>query len=200
MDPSTFMVIAVGIETPHWEALARFCPGMLTCCLDVRYALGREWGESARGSGFDGPTRDRMKAKRGWALVWAMARFVMESRGVVIILCNHGRHRSLSLAVELANRTGCELISIRSRANPRALLDVGTFVRAIEPRMDVYLASFGQLPHPIIGTRTCTVLFDGVQWGHDRDPNHRSGSYSYLSLIPGDIVIVISRSPEESQG
>ena len=57
------MVAALGIDTEHWGVVASAFPGILNCCINVCRAFPREENESTAGSGFDEPTRNRMKAK-----------------------------------------------------------------------------------------------------------------------------------------
>ena len=87
-------------------------PMVLNCCINVVEALKRGHDESSSGSGFDKHTRERMMARDTWQTVWGVALEVLIAFGLLVVLCNHGRHRSLSLAYELHKFFGIELVSI----------------------------------------------------------------------------------------
>ena len=107
------MVVAVGIETRHWEALREAFPEAVNCCVNVTRVFRKECHESTAGSGFDQPTRDRMKAKETWGTVLTASLAVIHTFGLLVTVCNHGRHRSLSLGFEVAVHQGAELVSLR---------------------------------------------------------------------------------------
>ena len=128
------MVIAVGIETIYWQQLINLYPRAINYCIDVRKAFHKEWDESTASSGFNKHTRARMKMKPAWPAVFAVALCVIRRFRVVILVCNHGKHRSLSVAVELQQKLGdrCELISHRDRWHPAGLTNCDTFIHYLK--------------------------------------------------------------------
>ena len=107
--------MALGIHTDHWSEVKKEYPGVLNCCINVVEAFEKGHDESSSGTGFDKHVRERMMAKDTWETVWELALVVLMAFGLVVVLCNHGKHRSLSLAYELHKSFGVELVSIRKQ-------------------------------------------------------------------------------------
>ena len=156
------MVVALGIYTEHWRLVKHAFPGIHNCCIDVTRAFRRESDEDRSGSGFDLHSRIRIMAKRTWPVVWEVAMSVLNKFGILIVLCNHGRHRSLSLAYELAAfRAGCRLISMRYPDRPPMMRHPNDVLRIITPRLVQYLDSFWGPSAPCCG-HPCLPLW--VRW------------------------------------
>ena len=189
------VVLAVGLETDHWRALKEEFPEILNCCVNVTKAFQKETGESTDGSGFDQPTRARMMIKDTWNAVLGVSLAVLYAFGLVILLCNHGRHRSLSVAFEVATHQGIELVSIRNPRPPYRLRDVGKFMAAISPRLRQHAARFRDVPHPVTGFEVCTHGFDGLYWR-----THYDAESEYLVLPRDSLVVNVRRDEEEAQG
>ena len=163
-------------------------------------ALRREWNEDTSGSGFDADTRTRIMAKSTWPVIWEVAMCVLRAFGLLIILCNHGRHRSLTLAYELATRTGCCLVSMRDRDRPSKMLNPSSVLQTITPRVRWHLEAFARYPHPVAGIHVCRNGFDGTAWAADENPDAPTTRYRHLNMHPGNI-LVESRCPcEDSMG
>ena len=190
------MVVALGVKEQHWREVKKAFPACVNCSIDVREAFHREWYENTKGSGFDQPTRDRMKAKETWGIVWEVALSVLREFDLLLVLCNHGKHRSLSLAYEVAEFTGCELVSIRERDRwYTPLRRVTDVMSQLTSRLAQHARMFGKHPHPIVGIQLCESEFDGHGWEDPNDPDS-----VYLKIAPGDILIQVFRGKEESQG
>ena len=90
--------MAVGIRTKHWTALIEAYLDIFNCSMDVRYALGLEWDETVNeGTGMDEHVRDRMKKKDMWQVLIEVATFILAQFNILLVVCNHGKHRSLAL-------------------------------------------------------------------------------------------------------
>ena len=189
------MVIAIGIDTEHWEALRIEFPEILNCCINVVKAFKRERDDSTAGSGFDQPTRDRMKAKETWDAVMGASVAVLHAFGILIAVCNHGRHRSLALAYEVAMSQDAELVSIRCPTQCRKLRQVREFMEVVSPRLSQHALRFRDVPHPVTGFSVCSHGFDGTGWGNSND----RGSV-YLDLRVGNILVDVRRDREEAHG
>ena len=164
-DVQNEMVVALGIYTEHWMLVKQRLAGIYNCCINVASAFRLESDEDPRGSGFDLQTRSRMKKKRTWPVVWEVAMSVLNKFGFLIILCNHGRHRSLSLAYELADfRAGCCLVSMRNPERPSEQLHPNAVLDFITPRLVQHLDAFRGHPHPVVGIHVCRYGFDGTAW------------------------------------
>ena len=182
----------MGIYTEHWRLVKHAFPGIHNCCIDVTRAFRRESDEDPSGSGFDLHTRIRIMAKRTWPVVWEVAMSVLNKFGILIVLCNHGRHRSLSLAYELAAfRAGCRLISMRCPDRPSMMRHPNDVLRIITPRLAQYLDAFGGHPHPVVGIHVCRYGFDGTAWASNENPDAPPTRYRHLDITPENIVIEI---------
>ena len=111
--PQVQTVIAVGRKTPHWKTLSAAFPSVRNCVIDVRRAFSREYGEDTSGTGFDEDVRLRIKAKLAWPVVFELALLVLQTFGLCIVLCNHGKHRSVTVAYEVAKHSAASLVSPR---------------------------------------------------------------------------------------
>ena len=112
--------------------------------------------------------------------------------GLLVGLCNHGRHRSLSLAYELHKFFGVELVSIVNQSG--RYRGVSEFMKAVSLRLSQHVLLFGQLPHPVVGVFECIHRFDGPQWQQIKDTHHM-----YLDLSPKCLVILVRHTEEGSQ-
>ena len=111
--PQVQTVIAVGRKTPHWKTLSAAFPTVRNYVIDVRCAFSREYGEDTSGTGFDEDVRQRIKAKLAWPVVFEIALLVLQTFGLCIVLCNHGKHRSVTVAYEVAKHSAALLVSPR---------------------------------------------------------------------------------------
>ena len=184
--------MALGLQTNHWRELKQKYPGVLNCCIDVVEAFGRGHDERSSGTGFDEHIRERMMAKNTWETVWGVAMEVLMAFGLLVVLCNHGRHRSLSLAYELHKSFGVELVSIVNQSG--RYRGVSEFMKAVSLRLSQHVLLFGQLPHPVVGVFECIHRFDGPQWQQIKDTRHM-----YLDLSPKCLVILVRHTEEGSQ-
>ena len=103
-------VIAMGRKTEHWKTLRREFPCVRNCVIDVRRAFTQEHGEDTSGTGFDPHVRHRIMEKPAWPVVFEIAMLVLQTFGLCIVLCNHGKHRSVTVAYEIADRSGASLV------------------------------------------------------------------------------------------
>ena len=195
--PESWAVIAIGINTHAWGIISDEFPDILSCCIDVRDVLGRESDESTRGTGFDNHTRVRMKAKELWAIVWEVASIILREFGLLVFLCNCDRHRSLSLAIELALHFGCKMISNMMlssnpvhRPNNRSTKAIMHDVRY---PLHQHRIRFRDHPNPIISIHSCIQGFDGVSWAIWEDESYRLPVCRTSSLCP--VVVHASHPP-----
>ena len=186
------MVVALGIYTEHWMLVKQRLAGIYNCCINVASAFRLEAEEDTRGSGFDPQTRSRMKKKRTWPVVWEVAMSVLNKFGFLIVLCNHGRHRSLSLAYELsAFRARCWLVSMRDPDRPSETLHPNDVLDFITPRLVRHIGAFGSHPRPVVGIHVCRYGFDGTAWASNENFDAPPTKYRHLDLTPENILIEI---------
>ena len=122
---------------------------------------------------------------------------VLNKFRILIVLCNHGRHRSLSLAYELAAfRAGCRLISMRYPDRPSMMRHPNDVLRIITPRLVQHLDAFRGHPHPVVGIHVCRYGFDGTAWASNENVDAPPTKYRHLDLTPENILIEIR--PDEA--
>ena len=167
------MVIAVDSRTEYCQWLVCAYPSILNCCVVVRGDLCEEW--YADSESFDvhehEDVRARMKEQLSWGVLREAARYIFELYGVVLVLCNYGKHQSLSLGYEIARDADCEFVApcVRSYCvDPENILDL---LRRVAPRLKVHAERFGNLDHPIRAIGVCRRDFDGPEWmnGHEHE-------------------------------
>ena len=194
------LVVALGTDTEHWRLVENSFPGIHNCCIHVANALRRERDEDASGSGFDAHTRTLIMAKRTWPVIWEVAMCVLREFGILIILCNHGRHRSLTLAYELAEREECCLVSMRDRDRPSKMLNPSSVLQIITPRVRRHLEAFARYPHPVAGIHVCRNDFDGTAWAANENPDAPLTQYPHLDMVKEDILVESRCRGEEPMG
>ena len=182
------VIIALGIKIAHWLALVEECPSILNCCIDVRKALGVKSGETAGGSGFDERIRRVVKMKPAWSVVWEVAMWIFSSFGTLLVVCSHGKHRSLSLAYEIAMVVDCELISPLYSCN-QMLSRVEDILLYIRPRLMEHARRFGHFNYPIHNIGVCKVDFDGPKWMNSPGEGVRTNPEHLHVLHTGDLVV-----------
>ena len=191
------LVVAMGIQVPPWREVMREFPRVCNCCICLTKAFRKQEHESTAGSGFDAGTRYRMKTHETWATAWAAGACVLREFGFLIVLCNHGRHRSLSLAYELANQFRCELFSIRDSDNPRIVKSVEDIMTQLTSRLTWHVNTYGHLGHPVAGILVCICKFDGTDWAQNENSEHCR--HRYLNLTEGDLLVQQSRTLDPSE-
>ena len=92
---------------------------------------------------------------------------VIRTFGLLITVCNRGRHRSLSLGFEVAVHQGAELVSIRDSQRPTRFRGVREFMEDVSPRLMEHVCRFRDVPHPVVGFGICTHEFNGISWAED---------------------------------
>ena len=190
-DDLPLVIVAIGVQTYYWAELCREFPCCMNACIDVRDAFNKEFREDTLGDGFDSSVRSRMMEKATWHPVKAAARTILDWFRLLIVVCNHGKHRSLSLAYELSQELKCELVSPRDRTRSDTR-DPKGFISYLKHRLDQHHKHFGASPHPIIGAWVCKVNFDGVQWAKEANEQFSdmySDPLSLHDLREGDLVV-----------
>ena len=172
-------------------------PCVCNCCICLTKAFRKQEHESTYGSGFDEKTRYRMKMHETWATAWAAGACILREFGFLIVLCNHGRHRSLSLAYELAAHIRCELFSIRDSKNPGIVLSVKDIMTQLTSRLAWHAITYGRLSHPVAGILVCICEFDGTDWARKESSEHHR--HRYLTLTRGDLLVQQRRTPGPSE-
>ena len=196
------IVIAVGTKTAHWPRLVEAFPSINNCCIDVRDAFGRQWHDDTGGNGFHVWVRNKMMQNPTWTIVKEIAMSVLQAFRLLVVVCNWGKHRSLSLAYEVANETKCELISPRDRNHPVHLACVDIFMKYLSPRLESHRSLFSNAPHPLRAIHVCKMDFDGAQWAEGSNRRNRKTyihPQSLHVLRRGDLVVE-TRPSEDDDG
>ena len=92
---------------------------------------------------------------------------ILRRFGILLVLCRHGRHRSLSLAYEIHKEFGCKLISPRYTVDAyfrRRWRDPKQFLTDISPRLEEHKKIHGKKLHPLVGIWICKRSFNGPDY------------------------------------
>lgn len=197
--PSRTAAIAVGKQTDHWRALVRRFPDVWRCSLDVSRSFEAPWDCDTRGTGYDAGVRDRIAESPTYATLMEAAMHLLRTLGVVVLVCNHGKHRSLSIAWEVASRSGAVLLATRNRRSPRHLCDVEAFLRVTEPYLEPFCELLGSIPHPLEGIRVARASWSGDAWLTTYPAMDVPGEH-YLTVMAGDLVILLSDRNDHARG
>ena len=112
---------------------------------------------------------------------------VLRSFRLLVVVCNHGKHRSLSLAYELSNHTNAWLISPPDTQAFGYHVSPDHFLKCVSGRQGQHCAIYLLSPHPLRRIGIVLREFDGCRWAHD----HQVDADDYCNLLPGDIVVEI---------
>ena len=163
--PLDKVVISIGTRTDHWSELLESYPEIRNCSMDVAYALERRGDENPdNGTGFDELVRDKMREKDTWKVLWEVAVEILARFRILVVLCTHGKHRSLSLAYEIHKEFGCKLISPRNPTFRRRWRDPKQFLADIAPRLEEHKKIHGKKLHPLVGIWICKRSFNGPDY------------------------------------
>ena len=201
--PCRWTIITVGEMTEHWEVLVECYPDVINCCIDVRDAFHREYDESTEKSGFSSCTRDRMRAKEAWPVVWEASMCVLRVFGILVLVCNHGKHRSLSLGYEVAKSVRGELISPRDRKHHVRLGDPREFISYLGPRLQKHTERFGRFVHPISSIMVAVNIFDPdryLEYWREQGVDTRCERGELHDIHEGDLVVCVRTCPSVSSG
>ena len=113
---------------------------------------------------------------------------------LLIVVCNHGKHRSLSLAYELAHYTKARLIIPRDRQFYRHRPEPHQFLTHVSGRLRQHRATYLYSPHPFRRIGIVLVGFDACSWAI----YHQVDADEYCNLLSGDIVVEISPPNQEA--
>jgi len=182
------MVIAVDSKTKYCQWLVGSYPRILNCCIVVRDDENMEWDEDTEDSGAHEDVRRRMKEKHAWRVVREAARYIFESYGMLLVVCNYGKQGSLSLGYEIARDADCEFVAPRDRSRSVNHEQVLEFLSCVASRVEVHEERFGRLDHPIRSMGVCTRRFDGPEWMNGRE--HESINPEDMHVLQrGDLVL-----------
>ena len=187
-------VIAMGRKTEHWKTLAAQFPCVRNCVIDVRRAFTREHGEDTSGTGFDSDVRQRIKMKPAWPVVFEIAMLVLQTFGLCIVLCNHGKHRSVTVAYEVAKRSAALLVSPRYGNGKLQDASPSVFLETVLLRLLQHRDMHAHSSHPLLAIGEVVSNFDGRCWA----VQHQLPENDYFDLSAGDIAVEISRQGLEN--
>ena len=120
-----------------------------------------------------------------------------------MLVCNHGKHRSLSLGYELSENVGCELVSPRDRMRRSQLRLPHQFISYLAPRLEAHRERFGSCCHPISCIMVATTDFAANDWLECfRERGEESGCEAgeLHEIRAGDLVVRNGVLPAESYG
>ena len=152
------VICALKMGSPHWSQLIHQYPFFLNCCVDVRYAFGpvteqdhaHEWKD-------DFSTRNKLRKKQAWLVLWEACKCVLDDFGLLVLVCNDGKVRSVILGTELASQLNCHF------CNP---LDPG-WKRYALPRLSLHGKNYKDSQHSIVGIGVCEEGWRPEEWMDD---------------------------------
>ena len=188
----------MAIETHAWNCILFEFPAIRNCCIDVRRLLGRRWDEETAGTGFEKRVRDRIKTNASWATIWEVSSVILREFGLLVVLCNHGKHRSLSVAFELAEHFGCKMVCTRHATPQGGYRRTHDIMTDLRPLCTSHCWRFGHRMNPVINANRCICGFDGIAWAKEESEPYRS--CHYLTIAKDDIVVRIRCDPHIAEG
>ena len=149
----------------------------------------------------DKSVRDRMRCKSAWNVVWEVALGIMRHFRILVVLCNHGKHRSLSVAYDIADYLNCELVSPRNHLHTVRLKDVPSFLSYLTPRLNWHREVYGRASHPLVSIGVCNCDFDGPEWVRKNHANTEGICADDLHIMrQGDVIVQLDPGAQESAG
>ena len=185
-------MISIGTRTAHWSELLDSYPEIRNCSMDVAHALERREDENPdNGTGFDELVRDKMRKKDTWKVLWEVAVEILARFRILLVVCRHGKHRSLSLAYEIHKEFECKLISpcyTDDEYFRRRWRDHELFLADISPRLDEHKRIHGKERHPLVGVRICKRSFNGPDYVERK---YGSSGDNVHVMKPGAVVVQV---------
>ena len=123
----------------------------------------------------------------------------LHSLGIVILVCNYGKHRSLSLEHDLSCATGACLVSTRDDGDQSRYCAVARFIELVREFLRPFVVVCPGVNHPVRGVRIADQIWDGDAWAQSCAPAPRPGDH-YISFCRGDIVILLRPPDEDDHG
>ena len=157
-------VIPMGRKTENWEKLQAEFPCVRNCVIDVRRAFNRDDGENTSGTVFDPQVRHRIMGKPAWPVVFEIATLLLQTFGLCIVLCNYGKHRSVTVAYEIAERSSASLVSPRHGHGEFLDASPDDFLKTILLRLLQHRDRHADSPHPLLSIGVVAANFDGRNW------------------------------------
>ena len=159
---------------------------VVNAAIVVTQLLVKERHESTAGTGLDDSCSKRIRSKAAYPLLRAMAKIILKEFGLLIVVCNHGRHRSVALANDIAIEEGATLIAPCSRHLGRKYhMTVASFIECMAPGVEAHIEAHGWRPFPIRSLGVVLAPWDGIVWAR----NNGTIESDYHVLHEGGIVI-----------
>ena len=197
------LIVAMGFQSEHWLELGRanLIDDLIHCSINVKSALRKGCNETTDGTGLDDPCARRIRAKPLYQLLKDVGLIVLDRLGMLIVVCNHGKHRSVALARDLATHTNGEFLAPCCKEGPLH----GYYIapRELPGRLSHWLrrckSRVGRWSFPVKSVGVCVAPWNGPAWGHAYDS---AGSYQYHIVAEDDRIIELFDDPipEDPQG
>ncbi len=146
-------------------------------------------GENTSGTGFDPHVRHRIMVKPAWPVVFEIATLLLQTFGLCIVLCNYGKHRSVTVAYEIAQRSSASLVSPWHGHGEFLDASPDDFLKTILLRLLQHRDRHADSPHPLLSIGVVVADFDGRSWA----VQHQLPEDEYFDLFAGDVAAEIAR-------
>ena len=183
------LIIAIGLETEHWQQLCHRHPACFNCMIHVSGALKKERDEPTIGTGYDSVCAERIKAKPAYTVVKEVATEILQRFGLLIVACKHGTHRSVVLARHVqAGDHSSRLLTPCCRCCPTHCCP-SEFMMLVQQHMINHSLLHGPKPHPLLNIGILMSGFDGQDWLHQCATENWNSNGAYHVAFLGDIAI-----------
>ena len=124
----------------------------------------REREEPTHVTGLDPGCRERMRRKPLYPLLMAIGKLILEAFGVLIVVCNHGKHRSVVLACDIAHEAGATLLTPCHRSLGDSHMNPRRFMQCIAEVMRGHIRDNGRHPFLINSIGVASGRWNGKAW------------------------------------
>ena len=184
--PCNRVVFAIGTQTRHWVRFQQTYGSYLPCVINVTELFRRGPGDNTRTTGFDEECRRRIRRMSLFYPILCIANVLLDMYEIVIVLCRHGRHRSLTVAYELARATGATLVAPCHRSMVEGpYMHPNYLVAYIERYHSGKLEACRKSPFPIVSVCYSDLVWDGRSWV----TKNSQVLNDYHSVLKGDLIM-----------
>ena len=178
-------VVSVGIKTMHWTALTARFPKLLNCAMNVKTLLKKDRGESTHCTGLDDECSGRIKCKPAYPLLKLLGHILLDTFGILLVVCSSGRHRSVALAKDIALEWGALLMAPCHRSLGNLYMSPHTFADLLTSYVADHIGRLSTLPFPILSIGKCGISWSGTEWAMATGMD----GVNYHSPAVGDTII-----------
>ena len=154
--------------------------------MNVTSLLLKEKGESTKCTGLDEECSRRIRNKPAYPLLMLLGNIILDMFGILLVVCNHGKHRSVAVAKNIAQeRSGVFLAPCSKALGYGYYMSSKDFIQRIERYMVAHISKNGEVEFPIISVGSCGIAWEGNDWANE----HNVDKEEYHSPAKDDIIV-----------